>query len=229
MAQEEDALPKNYAKQFKGFKPYTRSMLLQSGIGFHFSAPPPPDIRSARYLDGDDQQDTLACILANAQVGEFEPTKLLPALMRANDDARLWSGSSMLLSYAAPASVLRDFAASFWEETANADVSAKERGTMGEWVIETLANSSCLWAVPLMMQYYTLMPMYQWTLVSMVHTTLTDFQTWRFQIDCERSENHLQSNQTMCRRQMLFLGVLMLKTFRSRRKHQVDLYHSRPG
>ncbi len=66
--------------------------------------------------------------------------------------------------------------------------------------------------------------MYQWTLVSMMHTTLTDFQTWRFQSNCERSENHLQCNQTMGRRQMLFLGVLMLKTFRSRRKHQVDLY-----
>ncbi len=145
-------------KHFKGYKPYTRYMLLSLGTGFHFSAPPPADIRSAKYLTGDDEQDALACILANAQAGDFEPTKLLPDLMRANDDASLWGGASTLLSYAAPARVLRDFAANFWEEMTNADVSAKERGATGEWVIETLANSSCLWTVPVMMQYYALMP-----------------------------------------------------------------------
>jgi hypothetical protein len=157
MPPEEPHLLKGQAKHFKGFKPYTRYMLLSLGTGFHFSAPPPPDIRSAKYLAGDDQEDALACILANAQAGEFEPTALLAGMMHASDDAALWGSCSHLLSYAVPASVLRDFAASFWDVATSGEGDPENQSATGEWVIETLANSSCLWTVPVMMQYYAVM------------------------------------------------------------------------
>src|SRR5437867_2385041 len=94
-------------------KPYCRFFLLEHGTGFHFSAPPPTDIRSDKYLYGDDVQDVIGSVLAHSQSGNFGACRRLIEIMRQQNDAWVWGCCSTLLSYAAPKAILRELITAF--------------------------------------------------------------------------------------------------------------------
>ena len=68
-------------------KPY---YFLLRGVGFHFLAPPPGDMRSHKYLYSDDPEEVLCSILAHAQEGNFSPCRRLLDLMRRSHDWLTW-------------------------------------------------------------------------------------------------------------------------------------------
>lgn len=129
-------------------KPY---YFLNHGVGFHFLAPPPGDMRSRKYLESADPEEVLSSILAHAQEGNFEPARRLLDLMKRDDDWLVWYGCSKLLAYAAPQSVLHEMVTVF-----SADVS--EHAHTGKWVGMILGLSGCLWAAPEMLRMFYLHP-----------------------------------------------------------------------
>jgi len=123
----------------------------RTGVGFHFLAPPPDDIRATTYLYGDDPEDALCSILAHAQDGDFAPCRRLLELMRLHDDAVVWYDCGKLLAYAAPKSLLQEVLATFSEEVIREAPIAKWMG----WI---LGMSGSLWAVPEMLRLFALHP-----------------------------------------------------------------------
>lgn len=129
-------------------KPY---YFLGHGVGFHFLAPTPGDMRAQQYLESDDPEEFLCSILAHAQEGNFGPVRRILDLMRRNDDWLVWYGCSKLLAHAAPQSVLHEMLELF-----SADIS--ERAHTGKWMALILGSSGCLWAAPEMLRMFYLHP-----------------------------------------------------------------------
>ncbi|HLV97808.1 MAG TPA: hypothetical protein VKT82_03940 [Ktedonobacterales bacterium] len=123
----------------------------REGVGFHFLAPPPEDIRAAKYLYGDDPEDALCSILAHAQEGDFAPCQRLIELMQLHDRATVWYACGKLLAYAAPKSLLQELLATFAEEVS-------EEASTAKWLGWILGLSGSLWAVPEMLRLFSLHP-----------------------------------------------------------------------
>ncbi len=130
-------------------KPY---YFLGHGVGFHFLAPPPGDMRSRKYLESEDPEEVLCSILTHAQEGNFAPVRLLLDLMRRDDDWLIWYGCSKLLAYTAPQSILHELLTTF-----SADIS--EHAHTAKWVAMILGLSGCLWAAPGMLRLFYLHPL----------------------------------------------------------------------
>ena len=121
------------------------------GVGFHFLAPPPADIRTAKYLYGDDLEDALCSILAHAQDGDFAPCRRLIELMQLHNSASVWYDCGTLLANAAPKSLLQELLTAFSEE-------AIKKASIAKWMGWILGMSGSLWAVPEMLRLFYLHP-----------------------------------------------------------------------
>jgi hypothetical protein len=129
-------------------KPY---YFLRHGVGFHFLAPPPGDMRSRKYLYSEDHEEVLCAILAHAQEGNFGPCRRLLDLMQHDDDWHIWYGCSKLLAYTAPQSILHEVLTRFSPDFSKHAHTAK-------WVAMLVGLSGCLWAVPDMLRLFYLHP-----------------------------------------------------------------------
>jgi hypothetical protein len=130
-------------------KPY---YFLLHGVGFHFLAPPPGDMRSRRYLESDDPEEVLCSILAHAQEGNFAPCRHLIDLMCRSHDWLTWYGCSKLMAYTAPQSLLHELLTTF-------STDIREHAHRAKWVAMILGLSGCLWAAPEMLQLFYLHPL----------------------------------------------------------------------
>lgn len=121
---------------------YFRYTFLSGGRGFHFSAPPPPDLRTARYLASRDAEEVLCAVLAFAQVGDFRHFDVLTQLMKRERNADVWGACAMLFAYAAPYSAIRRLLDEFSDE-----LYQQADPVVGQWVTEILSGSKGLWTV----------------------------------------------------------------------------------
>lgn len=122
---------------------YYRYTLLSGGRGFHFSAQPPPDLRTARYLASDDPEEVICAVLASAQVGDFRHFEALTALMKRERNADIWGACAMLFAYAAPYSSIRRLIAEF-----SAELYERPDAEVGQWMTEILSGCKGSWTVP---------------------------------------------------------------------------------
>jgi len=125
---------------------------LLHGVGFHFLAPPPGDMRSQKYLYSDDPEEVLCSILAHAQVGNFAHCHRLLDLMRCSHDWLTWYGCSKLMAYTAPQSLLHEMTSIFAAD-------AREHTYRATWLAMILGLSGCLWAAPEMLRLFYLHPL----------------------------------------------------------------------
>jgi hypothetical protein len=129
---------------------YDHRILLARSHAFHFNAPPPPDIRSDRFLRSARSEDVTHAVLANAMEGDFRHFSRLIDLMKSSDDGVLWQECSLLLSHAAPYSSLHDVLDAFSEELHGDDVVTQQ------WISEILCRSGALWSVPEVLRLWRL-------------------------------------------------------------------------
>jgi len=129
-------------------KPYYYS---REGVGFHFLAPPPEDIRSPKYLNGDDPENAICSVLAHAQNGNFAPCWRLIELMQLHDDWLVWYDCGRLLAYTAPRSLLQELLATFSDQVTRQAHTAK-------WIGWILGQSGSLWAAPEILRLFYLHP-----------------------------------------------------------------------
>ncbi len=122
---------------------YDHLILLPRDICFHFRVPPPADIASSKYLDSSDPAEVIAAVLASARLGDFSHFTRIINLMKANDGASVWDDCSMLFSYAAPFSALRELLDAFDNE-----IVERKDAVTGQWISEILCSSGALWCVP---------------------------------------------------------------------------------
>jgi hypothetical protein len=126
-------------------KPHLENALVGYGSGFHFAAPPPPDVGDFKYLRSPDPEEVLACVLANLQAGRFDAADaLLPLLMR-DDSFYVWSASANLIAHGAPRALSRAFV----------DWALGQSDESG-WFEATSAalHAGNLWAVPLALEVH---------------------------------------------------------------------------
>ena len=129
---------------------YDHQILLARSRAFHFSAPPPLDIRGDRYLWSSRSEDVTHAVLANAMEGDFRHFSRLIDLMKSSDDGVLWQECSLLLSHAAPYSSLHDLLDAFSGELHGDDVVTQQ------WISEILCRSGALWSVPEVLRLWRL-------------------------------------------------------------------------
>jgi hypothetical protein len=82
-------------------------------------------------------------LLFAARDGDFYPLRELIPLMKQHDDDLFWGAASCLLSYGAPASILRELVQSF-----SAALFVEKDFVVQSWIAETLLTSGLLWTVP---------------------------------------------------------------------------------
>jgi len=116
------------------------------GHGLHFSAPPPGDITSARYLASQDPWEAMGCILARLQGGAFDTIEDIPRVLGRNDGALIWAGGMQLLGLAAPWSVLRPLAQQLVGERRRPEIQIN--------VPEMLQYAMAPWAVDLLLDIH---------------------------------------------------------------------------
>lgn len=116
---------------------------LGRGTSFHFSAEPPADVESAKNLHGSDPDTVIAAVLSRVQRGEFHQARHLIRLMREHRLAWVWSDSTTLLGYAAPAGVISE-----WLDVFADEIFETPNGATIEWIIETLAETTDVRLIP---------------------------------------------------------------------------------
>lgn len=121
---------------------YDFQILLARSRAFHFSGPPPLDIRGERFLLSAHPDDVTHSVLANAMEGDFRHFARLIDLMKSSDDGVLWQECSLLLAHAAPYSSLHDLLDAFSVELHGDDIVTQQ------WISEILCRSGALWSVP---------------------------------------------------------------------------------
>lgn len=128
---------------------YLRRTFLELGDGLHFSTPPPPDVADLRHLASREPWRVLPCALANLQQGQFAVAGRLVELLRETRDAEVWDACSLLLSFAAPYSVLRKLVASF-----DTLLQPKRSDHTRRYFCEILASAAGVWGVPHLLGLY---------------------------------------------------------------------------
>lgn len=129
---------------------YDHQILLARSRAFHFSAPPPHDIRTDRFLRSTRPEDVTHAVLAHAMEGDFRHFSQLIDLMKSSDDGVLWQECSLLLSHAAPFSSLHDLLDAFSGELHGDDIVTQQ------WISEILCRSGALWSVPEVLRLWRL-------------------------------------------------------------------------
>ncbi len=130
--------------------PYTESLLLERGPGFHFLHPPPADIRDPRYLVSPEPREVIAAVLAHARAGNFGAFDHLLRLMLRDEAAWTWNACTNLLSYAAPFSTIRKLVRAVLTEAP----TPPDPGT--RWYLcRILSGCKGLWAVPVILDVYS--------------------------------------------------------------------------
>jgi hypothetical protein len=128
---------------------YLRRTFLELGDGLRFSSPPPPDVGDLRHLASEDPWRVLPCALTNLQQGQFAVTRRLVVLLHETRDAEVWDACALLLSFAAPYSVLRRLVASF-----DKLLQPKRSDYTRRYFCEILASAAGVWSVPHLLRLY---------------------------------------------------------------------------
>ncbi|WP_426755069.1 hypothetical protein [Myxococcus sp. Y35] len=129
--------------------PYLWNSFIETGAGVHFTTPPPSDVADLKHLASNDPWRILPCVLANLQQGRFEVSKRLVALMREVRDAEVWDACAVLLSYAAPYSVIREL-----EASSEKLLEPRRSPYTRRYFCEVLACSGGVWGVPYLIRHY---------------------------------------------------------------------------
>lgn len=119
--------------------------------GFHWASKPPTDVAANHNLFSDQPEPVIYAVLARAREGDFGCFQHLIRVMETHDSAWVWGVAQLLLSHAAPASLLRALPSSLQsparDSPAWADVHA-------QWTLEILGKSNHLWTAPVILELY---------------------------------------------------------------------------
>lgn len=102
-----------------------------------------PRIRARLAQFETPQERRLVELMEAAKLGHVDQLAEVIGLMQQQQDDSFWARASLLLSYAAPSSVLRALPAAF-----AADIRDRKDPVVQCFVAETLLNSGLLWTVP---------------------------------------------------------------------------------
>ncbi|WP_217442834.1 hypothetical protein [Myxococcus sp. CA033] len=119
------------------------------GDGLHFSMPPPQDVAAMSHLASNDPWRVLSCALANLQQGRFDVSRRLVGLMHETRDAEVWNSCTLLISYAAPYSVIREL-----EASSERLLEPRRSPNTRRYFCEVLASSAGVWGVPHLIRHY---------------------------------------------------------------------------
>ncbi|NVJ24187.1 MULTISPECIES: hypothetical protein [Myxococcus] len=129
---------------------YLRRTFIEIGDGLHFSSPPPPHVAELRNLSSRDPWQVLPCALANLQQGRFEVATRLVHLMHESQDAEVWDACTLMLSFAAPYSVLLQW----WVGSLRRLLGPERSPHIQRYFCEVLAHSALTGGVPLLIEIY---------------------------------------------------------------------------
>ena len=128
---------------------YLWNSFIETRAGVNFTATPPPDVADLSHLASNDPWRILPCVLANLQQGRFEVAKRLVTLMHEARDAEVWDACAILLSYAAPYSVIREL-----EASSEKLLEPRRSPYTRRYLCEILACSAGVWGVPHLIRHY---------------------------------------------------------------------------
>ena len=121
-------------------RPLVRPLYLR-GTAFHdHPASRDPRVRARLDREEHDGERKLSGLLAAARDGHFRELSALIPLLHEFEDDSFWGRASLLLSYAAPSTVLREFLRSF-----SSEIFVEKDVVRQCFVEETLLNSGLLW------------------------------------------------------------------------------------
>ena len=131
---------------------FAKDTLSPGQLSFHWASPPPADIASEKNLRSERPELVLYAVLARVREGDFTCFDHLLHTMEAHDDGWVWGCGQMLLSHAAPASVLRTLPTTL--RTPAISNHPDDPDAHAQWLLEILSHSNYAWTVPLMFELY---------------------------------------------------------------------------
>jgi hypothetical protein len=95
---------------------FYHSTLIETGNGFQYTFPPQLNLLSSSNLYSNNPWITICSVLEHLKQGDFSKLEHLTNLMKKTDAADIWDGCEVLLSYAAPYSLMSKMVKDFERE-----------------------------------------------------------------------------------------------------------------